>query len=555
MADKKDFIGLIDRERDKHFWLMSEIMGHSLKGQYVPNTGDFVLDRIQGWFEVTSVDYLTGKSVLTPWKAPTVSNGTDDTGLMLSTGPGKVTESFRLFVDKSVTPYVAAPCGRLYIHSSEVAYYKLFLGTDTGETGRVISFVHDTSGKILGSSVPFKKAIGTIDGREIATWQTTPCLTTEDLKDNEIVTMASYTNDGLLRDTSVLVVQNTGATRQLDDARRYVSGIQLRSPYISTSQPDVIEFPVNVPVEQLPMECLVHYSDGKSETHALDSQRVKLLGTDNYTATNAGDVFDLVLTYMLGDGEVSYNQRPTSDRKISHTYKAVTTDAEGAYSVKLFAYPVWNTQYNQYYLVYWLYNLDRQTFYDVTSLVEQGSNSNPFDPNRYSTVQTITVAVDLDKVNSQFKPYRHVQTFQVVLMSRGSENKANWAVKFRPDQTASFGGGGIEARFKQLNTNDWEVNIANGATSKETWIQKLYYDVEPLFNTSLEARAPAPTHFRLRFLRNNYEYPVSQWDQTFNVVNDLAQGELLYIEWLYRTDNTDLQLAITGLPVHNYTTT
>lgn len=555
MSDKKDSIGLIDRTRDLRWWIIDQIFGHSKTGQIVPNPGDVIFDSHQGFLIVSDVDYLTGRSTLSLWKAPSNSSNGEDLNLLLGTGPGAVTESFRLFVDKSVTPYVASPCSRLMMRGSDAEYYMLFVGTTFSDKGRVISFIHDTTGKMLGEKIPFKRAVGIVDQREVVSWQTTPCLTTEDLKDGERVTMVSYSKEGHVVDTSVLVVQNSGATRQLDAGRRYVRGIGIQSPFIPESMPDTIEFPVNVPVEQLPMEGVVYYSDGSKETHPIDNQRMSLVGTDNYTATVSGESFDLVLIYPLADGEVAYEQKPTTERRIQKLYRARTTAVEGAYTVKLFVYPTWNTEHSQYYLEYWLYNLDRQTFYNVTSLIELGVNSNPFDPSRYSTLQTITVAIDLNKVNSQFKAVRHVQTFQVVLMSRGSENKANWAVKFRPDQPSSFGGGGVEAVLKQVNTNEWSVNVANGAVSKETWIQKLYTEVEPLYNADaggLEARAPDPTHFRLKFTHNAYEYPVSQWDQTFSVNNDLSQGELLYIEWIYRTDTTDLQLAITGLPAHIY---
>lgn len=548
-------VGLTDRSRDLQLFTISQIFGHSTNGNIVPNPGNFVFDPVQGIFIVVDVDYVTGVSVLKQWQIPKQNNADSEEGLILATGPGSVTESFRFLVDKSVTPYVGSPDTRLRFYGDDVSHYAIFKGTEYGEKGKIISFVHDTAGNVQGEMAPFKRGIEYIDGKPVISNLITPCLLTEDLKDGDRVTIVVYNGEGVKVGTAVLPVLNTGAVRQLDSARRYVRGIELQSEFIYSSQPDILKVPVNIPVEHIPMVGVVHYSDGQKEVYPIDQNRMSLYGMDNYTATSAGEGFDLTLCYKLADSEVSYEQKPTTDRKVVRGYRALTVTADGAYSVHLFVYPQWNNETRQYYLDYWLYNMDRQTFYNVSSLIELGVNSAAFDPNRYSSVQTVTVAIDLNRVNSQFKSVRHVQTFQVILMSRGSENKPNWAMKPRPDQQSSFGGNGIEARFKQLNVNDWEVNIANEATSRETWIQKLYYDVEPLYDPNLADRAPYPTHFRLRFQRNVYEYSVDQWNQTFNVVNDLQQGELLYIEWIRRTDNTDLQLAITGLPMHNYTTT
>ncbi|MCY1452288.1 hypothetical protein D9M71_691980 [compost metagenome] len=78
----------------------------------------------------------------------------------------------------------------------------------------------------------------------------------------------------------------------------------------------------------------------------------------------------------------------------------------------------------------------------------------------------------------------------------------------------------------------------------------MYYAAEPLINPESEVVAPLPTHFRVHFLHNVYEYSVSQWNDVLKVNNDLSQdGELVYIQWIRRTVGTDLQLAMTAVPL------
>lgn len=540
--------GIQDKERSFKFWSTEQLFRHSKNGRHVPNPGDFVADATRGWLIVRDVDYTTGTSVLDRWNVAKSNTEQGENDLLLGAGPGHASESYRLFVDRSVTPHVITPEKRLHLYGSDVEYYKLFLGTDYGNNGKVIGFVRDTNGTILGENIPFEAV--EIPGSVQTTIRTpTSAYTTESLEDGERVTLVGYTKEGHQCSINVLVVLNSGTTRHLESSRKYVRGIGIDSPFISGSDPHVIEFPTNVFVQHLPMIGVVYYSDGSKEQVPLDGGRFTLFGIENYSATVPEEVFDLVLTYRLSGNEIAYEQSPTANRKITRSYQARTIEADGAYSVKLFPYPVWEPDSGTYRMEYWLYNLDRKTFYNVTSKIELGSNSEPFNPTLYGTLQTLTVALDLSRVDYRFKPIRHHQTFQVTLMARGTERTTNWLIKFRPGQDAAYGNK-LSAKLTLNSTNAWKLDLKNDAVSKQVWLNKLYYGVEPLYNSSTEALPPEPTHFRIQTLHNTYERKVEQWDQVFDIVNDLRQGEVLYITWIYRTDSTDLQLAVTGLPVH-----
>jgi len=197
---------------------------------------------------------------------------------------------------------------------------------------------------------------------------------------------------------------------------------------------------------------------------------------------------------------------------------------------------------------YWLYNLDRQTFYNVTPYVEIATNSAAFNPTAYGVVQTFTIAVDLNRVDGRFAPYRAVQVMRVALLGPAANQPANWEILFDPTQTEGYGRGMV-ANTQFLSVNNWRLNLSMGLSNVELWLNKMYYNVEPLFNQEIEEEAPRPTHFILQFLNNAYEYPISEWNQNLNVNNDLQNGELLWIRWIRRTVTTDLQLATTALPI------
>lgn len=343
-------------------------------------------------------------------------------------------------------------------------------------------------------------------------------------------------------------MKNSKAIRQADASKRYVRSISLESPFLSDSDQQVLEFPINVPVESLPLTAVAHYSDGTKYRAGIDNNQFFLHGLRDYIATETGQEFPLVLAYALADNEISYSLTPSANRRLVADYIARTVAADGAYQVKIFAYPVWVNAATGFRMEYWLYNMDRQAYYNVTPYMELGVNSNAFDPKAYGTVQTFTMALDLNKVDGRFKAFRHVQIFRVALLNSGDGRFVDWEVYHTPEQQNGFGRG-VVADVQYVNTNVWRLNLKQGLTTSAQWLDKLFYSTNPLYNQKTEARAPEPTHFIVQFLHNSYQFDISQWGETLTVNNDLQNGELMYIRWIRRTADTDLQLGISALPI------
>jgi hypothetical protein len=53
----------------------------------------------------------------------------------------------------------------------------------------------------------------------------------------------------------------------------------------------------------------------------------------------------------------------------------------------------------------------------------------------------------------------------------------------------------------------------------------------------------------VKFLHNSWEFSVEQWNEALYVINDLERGDVVYLEWIRRTYDSDLQLGISALPV------
>lgn len=566
--------GIQDKNRGFRTWLRTEVFDNDGPGEYVPNVDDLVWDWEQGPLRVVEVDYTTGLSTLEVWEQPKDPGDENNLDVLLGTGPGYQSESYRMFLDQSVTPHALAVDARLHFYGTAVDKVKVFKGVDISEDyGEVISAFYDPSGNFMGTSIPveslknsdnalwknfwsvmFGSKRGALSNSEVDTVKV-PAVgyTTASLDDGEVVTMVAYDDAGVQRSYAQLLVHNSGAIRQPDTAKKYVKGIEIDTPFLSSADPQLIEFPMNVSVESLPMTGVVRYSNGDQQRYAIDGSKFSLLGIDSYIATVTGQEFSMVLAYGLAEDEVSYNLEPTQNNRLTVPYRVRTTPVDGAYEVKLFVYPVWVSTSVGYRLEYWMYNLDRQTYYNVTPHIELGANSAPFDPTNYGTTQTLTVAVDLNKVDSKFAPYRHVQTFQVALLTRGDANdQDNWLIYHRPDQMQAYGRD-VVAQVTYVNTNYWELDLSCGKVSQEVWLQDLYETIEPLVNSQVETNAPRPTHFEVMFLHNSYRFSVDQWNDTLTVNNDLNEGELVYVRWLRENADTTLELGMGAFPLHQTT--
>jgi hypothetical protein len=551
---------IFDPDRGWRMWLKSEIYtGPTGTGRYVPNIEDAVWDWTAGVFKVVDVNITTGLSTLVLHTFPTQS-GPSEEDIFLGAGPGPVGESFRLYVDKSVVPHTVAIDSRVRMYSTESSYIKLFLGTDISVSGTIISAYYNQSGTLVGENIPLDSI--TVPGISNAPIKFPKIGSTSyDLHDGEIVTCVAYNDVGQAICTAKFIVKETAFIRQTDAGQKYISGISIESPFLSLTNNKLIEYPINATLASIPLIGVVTYTDGSVVRLPIDGTKFSLYGRDQYVSTVLGQKIPLVLSYQLGVNESNYASQSSHNQQISVDYEATTVAADGTYSVKLFVFPVWTVPSSgtpYYRLEYFLYNLDRQQYFHVTPYIEVPTGSNVYDPTIYGMQQYLTVSVDLAQVNGLFSEYRHVQTFRVALMNQGDVanfDDTRWLVTYEPGQNPVFGDNLI-ARCEYTNINSFGVDITAEALSVDEWLNKTYYACKPLFNPATEDMADIrPTHFRLRSSTNpnNYLLPTTFLLDAWNDIhiidsNDIANGEVLFIDFIKRVGSTDLQMGTSGLP-------
>lgn len=520
--------------------------------RYIPNVGDLAFDRdgttTSNWWKVVALD-VDYKSTLEPWNNVNSSTiSTDD----ILTGPGRLTHnnSYRLYIDKSVTPYVMAVDNRLSFKGTISRFAKIMVQIDSPTNLKTISAFYDNSGNLLSQSIPLE-LVGVDSTTNKSEYAVPVCYTMEDLPDGEVVSVVAYTEQGHPSSITQLVVINSSFIRHRNEAIRYVTGIELLSPFMSDADPKLIQLPVNVPLQGLYLTAKVHYSDNSSKTYPVDGTRFTLLGMESYLATMVNQKIPVVLRYTPTSEETVYGATRGDQVYVTETYSIRTMEAKGAYNVRLYCYPEWVGPLNGYNLRWFLHTAERNARYDVTEYVQYAVNNTGFQPKLYGVNQMLNVSINLRDVNPLYENFRHAQTVQLVLWRDGTERQTNWTMIFEQGQDPTYG---VDSHgiLEFVNYNYYKLNVASGCTTVEEWLAKLYAPMKPIFDANKEVAAPLPTHFRIRIGSSEVlEKPIDQWNQTFAILNGLVINGNAYIEWICKTPETDLELGTSGIILYD----
>lgn len=510
--------------------------------RYIPNVGDLGADRYNTtnypWWIVVELDAdLIPK--LKPWDQ--ITSNVIENGDIL-TGPGSFTHNntYRIYFNKDVTPHTLTVENRMSYKGTVSRSVKIMRQVTSPTDLKVISGFYDNSGNLLGQDVPLE-LVGVNAQTNRSEYAVPTCYTLEDLPDGEVVSVHAYTEEGHPSSITQLIVQNTTVTGHRNESMKYITGVSLVSPFLSETNLQLIQLPLNVPLSGLFLRGRVHFSDGSFREYPVDGVRFKLLGIESYLDTVVDQNLPVFLQYYPLADETFYGN--VNNRK----YNIRTLEAKGMYNVRLHCFPVWTGPINGYHLRWFLSTSERNVRYDVTDKIQYTVNTPGFQSNLYGVNQQLSVSVNLKEVNPLYENVRHAQVIQVVLWRQGTERDTNWTVVLEPGYEPAYGVTTF-AQLEFINSNLYKLNVQSGCTTLEQWLAKLYKALRPVINPQAEMEAPLPTHFRIRIGSSEVlEKPVAQWSQTFTILNGLNVGENIYIEWIRKTPETDLELGTSGV--------
>lgn len=513
--------------------------GNDGNKKYVPNVGDWVQDTDNNIvYKVTYVDSMTLIPTLVEVNA---SSSTQD----LLVGP--TADSYRVYIDTSVTPHILAVDTRLKVSGTMSDHAKIFKGGDISTTGRQISFLYDSQGRYLTDKINLELAA--IDTHTNHTIKTVGIAhTKENLKDGERVVLVIYNDQGHVVATQSLVVENTSFIRHISAGTKYISHISVDSPFVSSSNANTLEYPINIPVQAFNLHGVLHYSDGSERKLPVDGSKFRMLGLEHFVSTVIGQELKLVLSYKLDPNEATYAAVSGDGKFITQALSLVTTRQDGAYTVKVFGYPHWVDEATGYQMQYYLMDLNRDVLFNVTPFIYYNRNSDVFDPKGYGRVQRLSFRLNLKDVSSALKAYIHTQTLDVVLREKGDSATTRWSIGFDPTQSPYYGEN-LFCLAKEVSPGVWKVKLKNNKVNKTEWLKAMYYDAKPITDKKLEVTPPEPTHMVLTIGSVKQEYPITLWDTPMNVTAALELNSEVYIEWIRKTSTSTLRLAYTALSV------
>lgn len=490
---------IYDEDIPHRIWLMDDIwLGDSAEGKYVVKPKDLVYEIIGGnttLYRVVSVDEET----LIPTLKETiikVDNATFlEADILFGVGPGTQADTYRVYIDKSTSPYTLCVDQRLQVNGTMTKTAKIFKGSTVNSSGEVISMLYDNSGNFISENIPLELvAINNHDNYAIKSIP--PCKTKADLVDGEIVTAVLYGDDGGVVSKRQLLVENTAFIRNRDVSVKYISHISLECGFFSENNDHLIEFPVNLPLNSINLMGVVHYSDGSTLKLPVDGNKFQLAGLNDFVSTIVGQKVELVLIYTLSDDEVAYGTIVGEKHTMTEPYELLVTDINLDLSIKLFCYPEWQSEAAGYKLKFYMFSQDRNLWENVTPLVQFDDRTEALDGKLYGYKQFKTVYLNMKDVSSTYKNYTHVQNIEVILLRKPDGRNSLWKVKSVADENLPYYGEKTFAILKKIN-NSYALKIDNEKNDVSEWL-KSFYDVNtPMFNSLYETTYPKPTHFYL----------------------------------------------------------
>lgn len=525
------------------------------EGRYVPNVNDYIKDLATNIdYRVTDVDITTLIPTVVKVKTQMSDGVLAEEDVLLGVGPGTAAETWLLYCDKSVMPHMLAVERRLQIPGVEAKYAMIHRGADIGSPQKIISAFYDTQGNLLGQKIPLELVL--FDNSEIenrAIYVIPTCYTTEDLLDNEIVTVSIWSDQNMVLSKRQLKVENTAFVAGPNAAAKYVMDIGLETPALSPADSNLIEFPLNVPIEGLNLMGVALYSDGSRLRMPVDGTKFRLDGLAAYVTSQVGQKIPIQLVYTLSPDEIAYQNVLTNgeQRFIPKQMHARTKEVNGALSPKLYCYPVWIDALNGYRLEWWLANLERGPILRATPHVRINTNYAVFNPHLLGSMQRLAVTVNLKDVNPSLEAFNHTQTVEITLRNPGTDHSGdgNWSVGFDPGQNPPFGVQN-NAVTTFINANLYKVKIDLGETAFENWLERIYKRTRPLYNPSRENAAPEPTHFAFVFTDATYVFPIAEWNVEHQISHAVPDSDTLFIKFFKRTADNDIELSTAGIPVY-----
>lgn len=543
------FPPLYDEEALWKEWSTDEIwIGKLGKGRWVPKVRDHV--RNPDTYETWIVDHLDPVSLIPTLRAIRpiwLTTEISEEDVLFGVGPSTLMETSRALLNTTVFPHTMTLDQRWMPKGTLASYVKVFLGTDTSIEGEVISKTYDASGNFVSNNVALEM-VALDSHTNYAVKIPKRFNVTTKYENGERVTAVCYADDGHVVERRQFLIEITDTIMDVNQGVKYVEEINLESIWLSPSSADQLEYPLNIPMDALNLFGVVTYSDGSTLRLPVDGTKFSMQGLDSRLSSIEGRPVPLVLTYTLSPGEQAFSSSGVNKNKVVKPYTLVTINRNDSIDAKLFVYPEWISSAVGYRLKWFMLNMSRNVYFDVTEYVTLSDALSPYDPKLYGYVQRMQAIINLRDVSGNFIPFIHTQLVEVVLeQPANNDPEPNWTVTSEYQTQAKRFGGKVWARKVSANL----VNFTGGTESFEDWLQSYYWDALPLVSPT-ESKAPTPTHFSVTVGTTTTEWPIASWNQDLAVSNTVNAMSTAFIRFFKRVPSGDIHLAYAASMIKSY---
>lgn len=522
-------------------WSIHDIyQGQEGLNKFVPKVGDYVVEPESGnMFKVASLSMVTFIPELVPVelrKEITVDE-------IVSTN----NSNYRIYHDKSVTPYVLAVDGLLKIHGSSASIARIYKGPFIDPT-KIISRRYNNSGVFIGHDIPLELvAFNTADNYAVKSIPT--CNTDQDLLDGEVCTVVIFDSNGKVLTRTTLLLEETTYVAQAYAEQKYITSIFLKSAFVSDMTSTEVTYPVNLPTQSFNPIGVVQYNDGSQIEYPVDGGKFSLFGMEQFVSTIIGHRVPLVLRYRMGANESGLATVSSDEYYITRPYSLLVSSANTSYSAKLYIYPEWVDTLNGYRLTGYLTNLDRNIMFDVTTLLSLASNSPSFNPVGYGLTQRLMFSVNLNTVSGVFNSFQHIQTVDIILRAPATDAGVQniWEAASQVPSPGAYYGTNLLATVDPATRRRLTIN--NGLATVQEFITKLYRPTNALFNPSTETIAPLPTHLEITHLGQTVIIPISDYASAIQFTNQFVAFRNVQIVFMRQTTQGYLKLSVAALTI------
>ena len=518
-------------------------------GQTVPNVNDMVIknngDMTYSMYYVTSVnsDYTSNLTEMIPKSSTSSIIDFVNAGV----------EPFTLYFDNSTSPYTIKVDAAFNVSEPSASYAKIFAGTDiSSTTGKLISQVYDTNNNLVSNNIPLDTAAYNNLNNNVAIKYVRTANTTANLAQNQTLTMVIYNATGVVIAVRSLRVQACNLISGLNTDAKYVIGIALKSVYPGMTGSTVL-YPCNLNYDPVNFRGIVYYQSGQQTELPIDGTIFSIEGMDGYIAGSAASTYSLMLKYQLQNGESGNGNNGSAD-VYQQLYQLQTTIANTAYSVRLYAYPVWNATTSAYGLKWFVSNYDHTIVLDVTSYVVIQSGS--FVGNVYGQYQTLGVSINLNKINASLANFNYTQTIKFMLLNPGNYRSSdgaapNWFVYNQATLNTPYGGG-VFAKYYAIDGSTSKINLAGLYTNFNSWLNAYYTNANPIKPST--GSALVPTHFSISSSTTSITYPIDRWNADLTIPGVFTNNDTLVINFIYQSSTNYSLLLATGVPIYQINT-